>query len=740
MRYMMMTRASAMLGTTLAAVLAFPAMAQSEDAPATTDEDDIVVYATKRPEVARKISGSVTAISGDQLDRIGADSMADYIGRTPGVIFNSATPGDSSVVIRGVSTTTGHDQGQATTGYFINDVPLTDPTFSIGTPDIDTFDVDNVSILRGPQGTLFGSSSLGGAVNYLAAKPDLDAWHARAQGTIRSTEDGSTGYAAKYMVNAPIVDGVFGIRGVFVYRKDPGFIDNIGTGRRDSNSTETVGGRILATLKPGPNTTINYLYLEQTTDTPDVGFIEPGLAGDLQKNTLVPDYANLRTLIHNLRIDQDLSFATLTATATYHRKWQDSQTDFTAALGPDLFGLQPITSLSPGTSLGKTFEVRLASNPGSRFEYVIGAMHDDTKMRNAQIIYAAGLADLLDVAGPVLGLPAGAGQTIAPNDLVIDARLPTRSFENALFGEVTYHFTDQLKATAGGRLFDQTITNETDAFGLISLLNSGSLTTVQSGTQKAHGFNPKGSITWTPNKDLMVYALASKGFRFGGPNIVPPLPGSNIPAQYGSDSLWNYEVGARADLFGRRLLLDVTAFYIDWSDIQLRLNYNSLNYAQNAGRARIKGIEASATLRIVDGLRWNGTATYLDATLVEPFDSDPSDPTNAIVPAGTRLPGASKWQLSNLVTYDWAGGPLRPSIVLSHRYVSRAPGNLINGTPQGGYNLFDARLGIQLGKFGVTAFAENIGNSRGVVTGSTGPLQQYIVRPRTFGLTVDLRL
>jgi len=735
-----LARTSALLGTALGAILAAcPAMAQQVE-PEARDPDEIVVYATKRAEVVREIPGSVTAMSGEQLDRIGADSMGDYLTRTPGVVFNAATPGDSSVVIRGVATTTGHDQGQATTGYFINEVPLTDPTFSIGTPDIDTFDVDNVAILRGPQGTLFGSSSLGGAVNYQAAKPDLDALHGRAQGTVRTTEHGGTGWAGKYMINLPIIQGVLGVRGVFVYRKDAGFIDNIGTGRRDSNATETLGGRVLATWRPGADTTVNYLYLEQTTETPDVGYQQTDVAGELQKNTFLPDRANFRTLIHNLRIDQDLSFATLTATATYHRKWQESETDFTDALSSDLFGLQPISSASPGTSRGKTFEIRLASAPGGRLDYVIGAMHDDTKMRNAQIIHATGLADLLDVAGPLLGLPEGAGQTIAPNDLVVDARLPTRSHENAVFGEATYHLNDQFKATLGGRLFDQKITNETNAFGLISLLNSGELVTRQSGTQKAHGFNPKASITWTPNRDIMTYALVSKGFRFGGPNIVPPLPGSNIPSQYGSDSLWNYEVGARADLLDRHLLLDVTAFYIDWSDIQLRLNYNSLSYADNAGKARIKGIEASATLRIADGLRANSNATYLDASLADPFDQDPSDPANAIVPRGSRLPGASKWQVSNLVSYDWASGPLRPSITLSHRYISRASGNLISGTPQGGYHLFDARIGLQAGRFDLTLFADNIGNSRGVITGSTDPLQQYVVRPRTFGVTVDLKL
>ena len=137
------------------------------------DQGDIIITATKRPERARQVSGSVTAFSERQLEALGAESLADYITRTPGAVFNAAVPGDFTVIIRGISTTTSIAQAQGTTGYFINEVPMTDPFYSAGIPDIDTFDVDNVTVLRGPQGTLFGSASLGGAVNYQAARPDL---------------------------------------------------------------------------------------------------------------------------------------------------------------------------------------------------------------------------------------------------------------------------------------------------------------------------------------------------------------------------------------------------------------------------------------------------------------------------------------------------------------------------------------------------------------------------------------
>src|SRR3569623_1526876 len=252
-RYLMMSAAAlALMPGRVAAqtATARAAVPSGQSTQTLNPDDDIVVTATKRPEAVRKISGSVTAQTGEELAKLGADGMADYLTRTPGVVFNASNPGNSNVTIRGVSTTTGQESGQATTGFFINDVPLTDPAFSIGTPDIDTFDVDNVAILRGPQGTLFGSSSLGGTINYQAAKPDLDSFSAHGQVSLRDTRDGETGGAAKIMLNAPIVDGQLGIRGVFVFRRDGGYIDNIGTGRIDANRTTTRSGRILATWKP----------------------------------------------------------------------------------------------------------------------------------------------------------------------------------------------------------------------------------------------------------------------------------------------------------------------------------------------------------------------------------------------------------------------------------------------------------------------------------------------------------
>ncbi|QXQ05386.1 TonB-dependent receptor [Sphingosinicellaceae bacterium] len=724
----------------LAATAASPVAASAQIIPAGRDlsalPDDLVITATKRAEPVREIAGAITVQTGAELDKLGAQGFSDYLTRTPGVVFNATTPGSGTITIRGVGTTTGQDIGQATTGIFINEVPLTDPSLSIGTPDIDTFDVDNVAILRGPQGTLFGSSSLGGAINYQAAHPDLDDIAARFQGSVRATRHGGTGGAGKVMLNAPIVTGKLGIRGVFVYREDAGYIDNLGTGETDVNRTVTKSGRILATWAPTDTTTFNYFYLEQRQRTDDAGYQQPGLGGALRKSTAEPEFSTFTTLVHQLRLDQETGIGTITATATRHEKKTDGLTDLTGGLSDALFGLAPISSFSPGSSKGNTFEIRIASPAGSKFEYLVGAMYDRTKMRQRQVIYAAGLADFIDAAGPLIGLPADSGQALAPGDLLVDAALPATAKEMALFGELTYNFSDRIKATVGGRLFQQRLVNGSNAFGLYVLLNAGEYEQSISGSRKWSGFSPKASITWKPSEDLMIYTLASKGFRFGGSNLAV-LPG--IPSSYDSDSLWNYEIGTRADLLDRKLLVDVTGFYIDWSNIQLKRQLSGVNFAQNAGKAEIYGIEASLVLRPAQGLELSSNLTWLHATLSKDFDPDQVDASNPVIPSGTRLPGASMWQFTNSLSYQISWSKASPVIVLSHRYISRAPSDLEATSRQGGYHLFDARIGGKFGPAGLTLFVENIGDRRGVTNSSLlPPLQQYLVRPRTVGATLDV--
>jgi len=217
--------------------------------------EEIVVTANKREQNLRDVAASVSALSGEQLAEMGAQSLADYITTLPGVAFNNYQPGVSEVIIRGVSSTTYHEQGQTVVGYYVNEVPLSEAGWPIVIPDIDTFDLTRVEVLRGPQGTLFGSASLGGLVNYVAREADPSRFDSAVELTLGDTENaGETNYAVKGMLNLPVVDNQLALRAVLLERYDAGYIDNVTTGVDGANDLRTRGARLSAVYQPSEAT------------------------------------------------------------------------------------------------------------------------------------------------------------------------------------------------------------------------------------------------------------------------------------------------------------------------------------------------------------------------------------------------------------------------------------------------------------------------------------------------------
>ncbi len=347
---------------------------------ATTDDWDsiyeVIVTATKRPERARDIAGSVSAMSGAQLEAIGAQSFQDYLTRTPGVVFNAGPLGDSTAIIRGVGTSVGKDQGQGPTGYYINEIPLTEPGYAINIPDIDTYDVERVEVLRGPQGTLFGSSALGGAINFVAREASTSGFDAAVQTSASSTHhsDGDVNYSGKGMINVPLSD-TFAIRGVAYYRTEAGYLDNIGTSRKASNEQTDKGGRFSAVWNPAEGTKVSLLSLYDKNSTPDFGYRYP-LLGEFARNTVVPEPVEYELQLHSLRLDQDVGFATLTALVGYSEKERSLTNDYTEFYGAGL--PNPTPYFDKGKSESRSYELRLASPKGEKFDYLIGVMGTST--------------------------------------------------------------------------------------------------------------------------------------------------------------------------------------------------------------------------------------------------------------------------------------------------------------------------------------------------------------------------
>lgn len=731
-----------LLGAGAVLMLATPAFAQTAEPQRGTLLDELIVTASKREENVREVSGSVSAVSGAQLEAIGAQSFADYIQRIPGVVFNEFQPGTSHVVIRGVATNSGNVQGQGTTGYYINEVPLTEPGWTIVIPDIDAFDVDRVEVLRGPQGSLFGSSSMGGAVNYVANKADASAYDAAVEGTVSQTRNADPSYAIKGMVNIPLSDQL-AVRGVYNYRLDQGYLDNVGIGQDGSSDISVQGGRLSVVWTPSDATTVSWLSLYQQTKADDAPYRNPSVGG-LSRSTALAETNTTDVWVHSLRLDQDLGFADLTVLGSYQEKSQGYLFDFTpyrvfynADLGLNL--TSPLYVLSGGESEGKSLEVRLASKEGGPFQWLVGAMYFESDKHLYEQLAAEGAVAAFN-ASPLFG--PGSGAVIAPDGRIFNAfYTDLTGKETALFGEASYNFTPELKLTVGGRLFKTEIDSVSSQVGFSTYPGSP---IVSPTTDEQDGFSPKVSLTYAPNDDLMVYGLYSEGFRFGTPNM-QGLSTFPVPSGSESDSLKNYELGVRTSFLDRTLLVDATAFYVDWQDIQLRLlTPDNFNYAANGGAATIRGLELSTSWRATDKLDLQSTVTWMEARLDEPLFIL----FYGTAPKGAQLPGSADWSVNTTAVYRFDGA-YEPTLTLSHRYLSSGISDLNSAVPgispsiQGDYNIVDLRLQAKLNdRTRFSVFGTNLGDERGVTrtVPEAGGLSQGLIRPRTFGLTVNWSL
>ncbi|MHB8283457.1 MAG: TonB-dependent receptor [Caulobacteraceae bacterium] len=702
------------------------ASSASASAAPVTSMDEVVVTANKRPQEIGTVAGGVSALTGRQLEKLGAQSFEDYLNLSPGVVFNAGPLGDSVATIRGVSTTAGLDQGQGPTGYYINEVPLTEPGYALAVPDIDAFDVERVEVLRGPQGTLFGSSSLGGAINYIANVADPHAFHAALETSVSSTENdnGEVGYTAKGMVNVPIVEDKLAVRAVYDYRSTPGYLDNIGDGRKASNQSEIRGGRVSVVWTPDSLTKLTFLALYQRNDTADFDYEFPSL-GDLKRDSLVPEKFDTSTQLESLRLDRDLGFATLTAIVSNNRKTQDQTTDYTAFYGAGL--PNPVPYEEYGSSNNAYYEVRLASKKNDVFDWIIGTNYSTTVKSINDDLSSVGSYAIYE---PIYGASYERGDEFYWGHSSVHGR------ELAGFGEGNLHFLKYFTFTFGGRYFSDEVDSQSNYYGVLYIPTESLPYTKTSQT----GFAPKFSLSAQPNQHLFFYTLASQGYRFGNPNTIFPLAGFNTPSGTKTDSLWNYEGGVKSNWFNHKLTLDLTDFYIDWSNIQVRLyRPDGVTYGANAGSARIYGAEFTGAYQVSRDLSLQTNLTFLDARLS-------SDVLAASTPLykGQTLPGAAKYQLSEIASYHI---PVKfsPTLSATYRYISDAPGSLQQ--PQyriDGYSQFDARLAFTLvDNVEATLYGSNLTDSRGV-TFSYGDfglgLENFVIRPRTVGFQLDWRM
>ncbi|TPG05366.1 TonB-dependent receptor [Rhodanobacter glycinis] len=710
--------------------------ASSSTAP--TDLGTVIVTANKRSERLQDVPMAVSALQGQQLERESAVNFADYATRVPGLNVISNGQGWTQLVLRGI--TSGSGQANSTVGTYIDDAPYGSSTvYAAGgvlTPDIDPDDLQRIEVLRGPQGTLYGSNTLGGLIKFVTTPPDTSIASARVGAGYSSVSGGGSGFDERAMVNLPLVEGKLGLRANAYNRNDPGYIDNSVTGKSEVNGAKVSGARAQLLWTPTDRVSLRLSALAQNLGSDglanvgvdvDRDTLQP-LHGDLQQSRAASTgLFKLQYRLYDASLNADLGWARLISSSTYSTQAMNSNADLTAPYGPIL---NPAFGLSNGgyslvnqITLGKfTQELRLQSPETQALEWRAGVFYTREHSNNFQHIASFDATTGAPIALPQLG------------DIYVGPAIFT---EWAAYGDVTWHATSQLSVLVGARYSSDRASYTQTGDGI--LVGPSQFTTRGSDSPVTYLFNP----SYKFSDDMMAYVRVASGFRPGGPNVGVP-PGLGAPLTFGPDKLVSYELGFKSTVLERRMTFDVATFYIDWSQIQLTVNAGGFGFLGNGGKAKSQGLEAAWQFAPVRGLMLQANASWTDPKLAADTQA------GLFGYKGDRLPYVPKWNASLGVDYDfplasgWSG-----FVGASYRFIgSRAsdfravPGSR-KEVPS--YDGIDLRAGVNYANWTIKAYVKNLTDERGItaiapqtIDPNANPFSAAYVPPRTVGISASV--
>jgi outer membrane receptor protein involved in Fe transport len=680
--------------------------------------ETIVVTASKRAEDVQKVPFTVTALGQRDLTARGALSVEQAIAYVPGVNFSSNGTNAGAYTIRGVGTSSSVVNTQSPVALYIDDINILDPSYPKVTTNLDLFDVSRVEVLEGPQGTLFGSGALGGAIRVITNKPDASAFAAEAESTVSNVEDGGTGYDVKGMVNIPLVDDQLALRVVGYYSSTAGWVDNTYRNENNVNHAISAGGRVELGWQPTDDLKFVATALFENDRPHDSAYSFYGSSHYKWDGPIQNTNYN-RTDIYSLTGDYDLHWATLTSITTYADRKETILADFTPDTLLDFGVAIPSTITDAGPSKTFSQEVRLTSSADDRFRWLIGGIYINNKRTVIEPVDVPGSHTILGGTSDIVSLA--------------DSRSQIR--EEAVYGEVSYDILPDLTATAGARYFGDNL----KIYQAIS--GSAQIPSVASSKTNESALTPKFNLSYKFTPDNMVYVQAAEGYRIGQVNtaISDPVSGQVIPVASGPDRLWNYELGTKNTFFDDRLMANLAVYHIDWSDIQLDQYTvpSGINYIANAGKAHINGVELALEYKPTSEWDFGGSLSLLDSRL------DQVNPTVAAT-KGDRLPASSPL---NLVGYAQYTHPVSDDATVFARidakYVGKEYADLINATSlvYGELGTLNLRAGINWRNYALTAFVENLTDNDGKESAFYSFTVPVAIRqrPRTIGLTLDAK-
>jgi outer membrane receptor protein involved in Fe transport len=743
---------------------AVPAPQSAAPAPqaAGGQNEEIVVTAEKRNSTVLKTPISMTALSGAQLQAQGITSVEQMVGEVPGISMRSAGPGQTEYEMRGLSSAGG---SSPTVGFYMDDIPLTAPAVALNGKvviDPDLYDLNRVEVLRGPQGTLYGSGSMGGTIKLVTNKPKLDGFEGSIDVGLSGTAGGGINPGVSAMLNVPVINDKLALRVVGTEKYVSGWIDrivvdpfplptnqgcaptpflgcnpgNVGGAPRTAtyknvNWEHLQGIRLSLLAKPTDRLTIDLSTFYQRIS--QGGYSEydayPGLTpigGQLAHYQPFDQAEPIsdKFMSYSLSLNYDLGFASLTSATAYWRRTEAQNQDGDEAATDVLLLSQYYNLPNPETDLSHQFseEMRIASSSQSPFQWVAGVFY--ASFDSTYKFYSN---------DPALCYLSTGGCAANPQGVSFSANNPYTIDQYALFGEASYKIANKLKLTAGLRWYEFKNKEQFYEFGYFA--TSGNLTPVAGVVSSINkGVNPKFNIAYTPDNDMTLYATAARGFRPGGVNLPVPLSGpesclpalqaqglSSFPLSYGPDSIWNYEVGEKARLLGGKLTINGDIYDNQWKGVQLISTLScGFPYDNNAGNARTYGPELEVNADLGYGFRLNFTGTYTSAIL------NHAAPSSGYV-SGSQIIEIPKYTESTSLTYShqlWDGYVLNTRI--SNSYVGRQLDLAYTPISLPPYDIVNFRTTISTDQWNASVFVSNLTNKHAAITTNNTNVSEVI--------------
>ena len=764
---------SAKLATILTTVSCAALLAQSPIAFAAEGDDDavdfeeILVTATKRgSQTLIDVPIAIQAISGDSMRDRGVQDFADWAPSITGLRYEDLGPGDKRIFLRGVNSI-----GASTTGVYFDEAVITGSNKEDGggrNVDIKLYDINRIEVLKGPQGTLYGASSMSGTIKMIPNKPDLESIDAYVDGSLGNTDGGGFNWDINAMINLPLVQDKAALRVVAWNVDRSGYVDNVRLGTNNINDEQTYGGRVMLRLAASENFILDASIMIQRTKVGGTSRITPAgtighaptnalpnfFGGDLKTVSFTKDDWNDDWEIYSLTANYEMDNGTITATSN----WFDRRLNFNFDSTPILifFGA-PVRAIThqPQSRRVWSNELRYASNWEGPLQLVVGGLiqQERTKFEVQVIASDATTGRALGPWDPENDFFTGSGIAIfgRTNDGGIN--------QEAIFGELSFEATEKLTATVGLRYFHSSQNSaelETHPF---FGFGGGPRPPIKPNDSSDDKLTTKFNLAYKASDDLMLYATASQGFRVGGLNSAGIPIIAQIPRNFAPDSLWNYELGMKSRFAENKIVLNVAVYQIDWSNMQSASKdaTGAFQFIANAGDTRIRGIEADVTLRPTDQLELTMGGAYTDSFLTQDQPGvTPGNVIEVVFPGhkGDPVPNVPEFTFNASAQYSFdvteeIGGLFRVDYawVGRSRTEFRPRGDGAAGfnphTEQiGGYNNFNARLGIETETWSAKLFVNNLFDTRGIVdsiSSDQDPLAQLVTRPRTYGLNVTWR-